>query len=187
MNRDRLMGILVVIFAALTLYVSIGAMREGKRIGEATARIKALNLAMDSALERERAAERREKVWRDSAARAHAAGVQHETEFRRRVAGLVAAAPIVITDTAQVRAALASRDSTIYVADSTIRDKNKELADRDKADAERATKELEAENRYRALERINTEMKALVPSRTSKVITAAKWIGVGVALGRAVR
>lgn len=185
MSRDRIMTALVLVFAGLLIYVAIGSMAEGKRYGEATAKIAALSAAKDSALEREAAAERREKVWRDSAAGAHVDGVKHETEFRRRLSIVTQAAPIVITDTAQVRAALASRDSALYVADSTIADKNRELAARDKADAEHAKKDAEAENRYRAIERINAEMKQLVPSKSSKVVTAVKWLAVGYAIGKA--
>jgi hypothetical protein len=205
-SRDKVLSILLVAVAVAVIVIGIVAQREGARIGEAAGKIKDLNATIDAALERGAAAERREKVWRDSAARAHAAAEILKAGIDRQKAKADSLKRLRDDDTCHAPC-LTTNDSLQYyhrhsgyleeenlelraavdTAEKTIDAQDKELAARDSADRERDAKELEAETRYRALEKINGEMKKLVPSRTSKVVTAGKWILTGFAIGKALR
>jgi hypothetical protein len=204
--RDRVMSILLLFLVVALVVVGISAQRDGRRSGEAAAKIKDLNATIDAAVERGAAAERREKVWRDSAARAHAAAEILKAGIDRQKAKADSLKRLRDDDTCHAPC-LSTNDSLAYyqrhsgyleeenselratvdTAERAIAAQDKELAARDSADRERDAKELEAETRYRALEKINGEMKKLVPSRTSKVVTAGKWILTGFAIGKALR
>jgi hypothetical protein len=205
-TREHVLSVLLVLAVVAMIVVGVVVRSEGKRVGQATANIASLNATIDQALERGAAAERREKVWRDSASRAHDAAQLLKAGIDRQKAKADSLKRLRDDDTCQAPC-LTTNDSLAYyqrhssyleeenaelratvdTAEKTIDAQDKELAARDSADRERDAKELEAETRYRALEKINGEMKKLAQSRTSKVVTAGKWILTGFAIGKALR
>ncbi|HEY0528686.1 MAG TPA: hypothetical protein VGD02_07645 [Gemmatimonadaceae bacterium] len=183
MTRVHVLSAIAIVLVGVLLVVSLSSMADGRRMGGAEAAIAIAKAQRDSALAHEAAAEAREKVWRDSAARAHNAGARSGAEFHKRYTEIQTEPPVVLTDTAAVLEALRVRDSALAVAAQAIADRDRELAARDSADKARDTADAAREERYRALEKINGEMKRLVPSRTSKVVTASKWVLIGFAIG----
>src|SRR4051812_43900429 len=144
------MPILLLIAVVALIVIGVVTRRDGQRIGEAAAKIKDLNATIDTALERGAAAERREKVWRDSAARArddatrsHAAAAKSEEAARQLRDDDRARPPVIITDTIAVRAELARKDTLIADAFQTIADKNAEISDKDRELAARDSADRE--------------------------------------------
>lgn len=139
--------------------------------------VKAIQADLAASREREAAAVAREKVWRDSAARAHNAGARSGAEFERRRIAIAKAPLVVITDTAAVRQALAQRDSALYVAQQAIADRDRELAARDSADRDRDAADAAKEQRAQALERLNASIAAQIPTRRQQMVHDAKVVG----------
>jgi hypothetical protein len=206
MTRENVLSALLLVAVAFMIVLGFVLKSDWEKVGRATANIASLNATIDQALERGAAAELREKVWRDSAARAHDAAQLLKAGIDRQKAkadsikqlrdGDTCHAPCLTTDDSlayyQRHSGYLEEENSelraaVDTAEKTIDAQDRELAARDSADRERDTKELEAETRYRALEKINSEMKKLVPSRTSKVVTAGKWILTGFAIGKALR
>jgi threonine aldolase len=187
MKRERVLDVLIGLLAVLIFVAGYTSMRENRRIGGAQAKIAIYAAQRDQALARE-------KVLRVAVAQAkHAAAAAHDTasraeqKLRARVADDRSRPPVVITDTTAVRAELARKDSIIDESLVTIGKKNAEIARLNAWHLKRDSVDVEREERYLAVARINSELKALVPSRVSKVVTASKWLAVGFAIGSVVR
>lgn len=78
---------------------------------------------------------------------------------------------LVITDTVQVRVALDQADSTIKACFDVVHTCEQK---------DSAHKVIEA-----GLHRQNEALKSLVPGKTEKIITAAKWLAIGTVVGLA--